>query len=154
MKATIGSLFVLCLILAPLSGAQSSHSAEQQILPLLHEQSLAANAHDTERFLASFLHSDALIFAINGEIIHGWNSLHDQQLRWWSSGKSDVVYREQAPPEFVSLGPKTVLVTQQMASHRTLPNGNPSDGTFVVTTVWQRLPAGWRVTYAHESWAR
>ncbi|HET6169951.1 MAG TPA: nuclear transport factor 2 family protein [Terracidiphilus sp.] len=154
MKTAIGSVFVFCLILAPASLAQSRHSTEQQILPLLHQQSLAANAHDTERFLASFLHSDALIFAINGQVIHGWNSLHEQQLRWWRSGKSDVVYTEQGPPDFVSLGPKAVLVTQQMASHRTLPNGKPSDGTFVVTTVWQRLPAGWRVIYGHESWAR
>ena len=79
MKTAIGSIFVFCLVLAPLSLAQSRHSAEQQILPLLHQQSLAANAHDTERFLAAFLRSDALIFAINGQVIHGWNNLHEQQ---------------------------------------------------------------------------
>jgi hypothetical protein len=35
-----------------------------------------------------------------------------------------------------------------------LPDGKPSDGKFAVTTIWQQLPAGWRVIYCHESWMR
>lgn len=134
--------------------AQSKLSVEQQIRPLLNQQMLAANAHDTDRFLATYIHDASLIFAVNGQVIRGYDSLHEQQLKWWNNGKSDVVYSEQSPPEFIRLGPKTALVTEQMASHRTLPNGKPSDGRFAVTTIWQQLPVGWRVVYCHESWAR
>jgi hypothetical protein len=64
---------------------------------LLHEQALAADAHDTDRFLAAFLHDDSLIFVINGQLIRGFNSLHEQQLKWWNNGKSDVIYTQLAP---------------------------------------------------------
>lgn len=85
--------------------AQSKPSVTDQILPLLTEQLLAANAQETQ-------------------------------------------------PETNSLDSDAVLVTQEMTAHRTSPDGKPSDATFVITTVWRKLPVGWRVTYCHESWAR
>jgi len=139
---------------AAFSQAQSDRSVEQQILPLLHQQMLAANAHDTDAFLATYVHDASLIFVINGQVIRGFDSLHEQQLKWWNNGKSDAVYTEQSPPEFIRLGSQMMLATQQMASHRTLPDGKPSDGKFALTTIWQQLPAGWRVIYCHESWTR
>lgn len=80
-----------------ISQAQSKSSAAQQILPLLQEQALAADAHVTDRFLAAFLHDDSLIFVINGQLTRGFNSLHEQQLKWWNNGKSDVIYTQVAP---------------------------------------------------------
>ncbi len=139
---------------AAFSQAQSDRSVEQQILPLLHQQMLAANAHDTDAFLATYVHDASLIFVINGQVIRGFDSLHEQQLKWWNNGKSDAVYTEQSPPEFIRLGSRMMLATQQMASHRTLADGKPSDGKFALTTIWQQLPAGWRVIYCHESWTR
>ena len=115
---------------------------------------VAANAHDTDRFLTTFFHDASLIFVINGEVIRGFDNLHERQLKWWNYGKSDATYTEQTPPDFVGLNSKTVLVTQQLASHRTIPDGKPSEGKFVVTTIWRRLPAGWRVIYCHESRAQ
>jgi hypothetical protein len=55
---------------------------------------------------------------------------------------------------YIATDPQTVLITQQMTSHRTSPDGRPSDGTFIITTIWHRLSVGWRVTYGHESWVR
>ncbi|MGH9522558.1 MAG: YybH family protein [Terriglobales bacterium] len=154
MKFSIYSVLVLSLLAATLAQAQSDRSAEQQILPLMHEQMLAAKAHDTDRFLATYAHDSTLVFVINGQVIRGYDSLREQQLKWWSQGKSDVVYTQQAPPQFMQLGPKTVLVTAELASRRTLPDGKTSEGTFAVTSIWQRLSDGWRVVYAHESWTR
>ena len=108
--------------------AQSNSSVADQILPLLTEQLLAANAHDTDRFLATFLHDASLIFVINGEVIRGFENPHEQQLKWWNHGKSDAMYTEQTPPDFISLSSKTVLVTQQLASHRTMPDGKLNEG--------------------------
>jgi len=154
MKRAVGVLLLICLLGATGAQEQSRPSVAQQILPLLHEQMVAANAHDTDRFLATFCHDASLLFVINGEVIRGFDNLHEQQIKWWNHGKSDTTYTEQTPPDINSLSSKTVLVTQQLASRRTMPDGKPGEGKLVITTIWRRLPAGWRVIYCHESHAR
>ncbi len=121
---------------------------------MLDEIALAANAHDTDRYLALYLHQPSLVFIANGLEIHGWDDLRIQQLKWWNNGKSDVVYTQHGPTEFVVLAPDSVMTTQSLTSHRTLPNGQPGDGTFVITSLWKKLPEGWKVVYGHESWVR
>jgi ketosteroid isomerase-like protein len=154
MRSLSGWFLVTSLFVAGLARAQSTSSMADQILPLLNEQLLAANAHDADRFLATYVHGPNLVFIANGQIIHGWDALHDQQLKWWKNGKSDVVYAQESQPEVAVLDPETVLVTQQITAHRTGPDGKPTDSTAAITTIWRRLPIGWRVTYGHESWVR
>lgn len=154
MKLLSRWILLVSLSVAAFAQARSKPSAEDQILPLLVEQQAAANVHDTDRFLATYLHSPELIFIANGQIFRGWDNLRDQQLKWWKNGKSDAVYAQESQPEIISLDPQTVLVTEQLTSHRTSPEGKPSDATFIVTTIWRKLPGGWRVTYGHESWVR
>ena len=132
----------------------ASPTLQQQVQPLVDASERAANAHDTDAYMAYLRKSPDLVFAINGQIIRGWDKLHAQQRVWWKNGKSDAVYTATAAPEFDTLAPDTVLVTQQLASRRTGTDGKPSLGTFVVTSVWKHLPEGWRIVYAHESWAR
>ena len=155
MKTLLCCLFLSCVAAAPFCQGQATPPppAARQIEPLLHEQMLAANAHDTDRFMATYSHDPGLTFLINGQIYRGWESLHEQQLKWWQNGKAQSVYTELMAPEITSIGPKTLLVTQQLSSHRVLPDGSLSDGHFALTTIWQLEPAGWRVTYGHESWA-
>ena len=151
----MGCWFLLASpFLAGLARGPSTSSTANQILPLLNQQMLAANAHGTDRFLAAYGHSPEPVFIANGHIIRGWDRLHQQQLKWWKDGKSDVIHAQQSQPEITSLDPQTVLVTQQMISHRTLPDGKPGDATFIVSTIWRKLPVGWRATYGHESWVR
>lgn len=146
---------VLALLVAVCSSAfAASPSPQQQVQPLVAATERAANAHDTDAYMAFFQKSQDLVFAIDGRTIRGWDALHAQQLIWWKNGKSDVVYTATAAPQFDTLAPDTVLVTQQMSSHRTGVDGKPSSGTFVVTSVWKHLPEGWRIVYGHESWAR
>lgn len=139
---------------ASLSAHAGPPPARQAIEPLVTKMSQAANRHDTDAYMALFRKSPNLVFAIDGRIIRGWDALRAQQLAWWKNGKSDAVYSATAAPEFDTLAPGTVLVTQQMSSRRTGTDGKPSLGTFVVTSVWKRLPEGWRIVYGHESWAR
>jgi ketosteroid isomerase-like protein len=87
----------------------------------------------------------------DGKIIHGFEALREQQIKWWKNGKSDVVYTEQGKADIISLDKHTALVTQQLASHRTMPDGRPRENKFVVTSIFTKFPAGWRVTYCHES---
>lgn len=154
MRLSIGAVLLVSVFAATLAQAQPDRSAERDILPLLHEQMVAANAHDTDRFLAAFVHDATLVFVINGQVIRGFDTLREQQLKWWNQGKSDVVYSEQVPPQFLRLGRDTILVTQQLASSRTSPEGKPDERKFAVTAIWQRFRDGWRVIYAHESSAR
>jgi ketosteroid isomerase-like protein len=152
MKTSTCALLLFSVFLPGLARAQSP--AQPEILPLLHEQMVAANAHDTDRFLATYLHSPELVFVVNGRVIRGFDSLREQQLQWWNHGKSDVVYTEQVPPQIQHLGNDAMVVTQQLSSRRTGPDGKPMEGTIAVSAIWRRLPDGWRVVYAHESIAR
>jgi len=73
--------------------AQSAaSSAEQAIRPVMTKMFKAANAHDTDAFMAAMVHNPKLVFAINGEVIRGWDALHAQQMKWWKNGKSDAKY--------------------------------------------------------------
>lgn len=144
----------ILVVLAGGSVHAASPSPQQQVQPFVAASVEAANAHDTDSYMALFQKSSNLVFAIDGRIIRGWDGLHAQQLIWWKNGKSDAVYTVTAAPEFDTLASDTVLVTQLFSSRRTGADGKPSVGTAVVTSVWKRLPEGWRIVYAHESWVR
>lgn len=146
-----GALSLACAMLAARAHGQSAPAAQREIEPLLAQQMEAANAHDTDRFLTSYLHDSTFVLVFNDQVIHGFTAVREQQLKWWNNGKSDVVYSERAPSELTVVSPSVVLVTQQLSSKRTLPSGETRGGDFVATTVWQRRPEGWRVVEAHES---
>lgn len=135
--------------------AQSASSAAEQAVSQLEAKMLkAANAHDTDAFMAPMWHSPSLVLVFDGTIIRGWTAIHAQQLKWWRNGKSDATYAHRRAPEFVALAPNVELVTLPNVSTRTCPDGKVGTGTFVVTDLWKRLPQGWRIVYSHESWAK
>ncbi|MGH8291716.1 MAG: YybH family protein [Steroidobacteraceae bacterium] len=127
---------------------------KQAILPVMAKMLVAARAHDTDAFMVPMVREPSLVFAINGEVIRGWDALHAQQLKWWSNGKSDWKYTQDGAPGFMALGPDVEIVTWPFTASGTLPGGKTSTSAFVVTYVWQRLPQGWRIVYGHESWAK
>lgn len=141
-------------LFAGLARAADTTQVRAEIQPLLDEQMLAANAHDTDRFLATYLHDPKLVFAFNGTITLGWDEVRALQLKWWNAGKSDVAYRLNGEAKFTVLTPEVAVVTSPMVSVRTLPDGQVARGEFVVTTVWEKRPEGWRVVQVHESTAR
>lgn len=131
-------------------------SAEQAIRPLMAKMLQAANAGDTETFMAPMVHSPELVFAFNGEAIRGWDALHAQQLKWWAKDKNPTkyTYAEDGAPGFLSLDADVEVVTWPLVSRWTSPAGKEGSSGFVVTYVWQRLPQGWRIVYGHESWKK
>lgn len=134
--------------------ARAPSAAEQTIRPQMAMMFKAASAHDTDAFMATMVRRPDLIFAINGEIIRGWDALHAQQLKWWKNGRSEATYAENGKPDFMALGPDAEVVTWPLVAHGTTPGGKPLTSPFVVTYIWQRLPEGWRIVYGHESWAK
>lgn len=127
---------------------------EQPIRSLMAKMLVAANAHDTDAFMAPMVHEPSLVFAINGEVIHGWAALHAQQLKWWHNGKSDARYAANGAPGFMALAPDIEVVTWPLVSRRELPDGKVASSAFVTTSIWRRLPQGWQIVYGHESWAK
>jgi len=155
MRKLFGFAICACaLFAASLGAAAASVSDRQQIQALSDDMARAANAHDTDRYMALFAHDPNLVFAINGRVIHGWDALHAQQLKWWRNGKSDVVYTQSGATGFMPLDADAVVTTQTLSSRRTGPDGKISTGSFVVTSIWKKLPQGWRIVYGHESRAR
>ena len=145
----------MCLVLMIGARAQAAPTTpEQAIRPVMAKMLAAANAHDTDAFMAAMVREPSLVFAINGEVIHGWDALHAQQLKWWRNRKSDDRYAANGTPEFMSLAPDIEVVAWPLVSQRTLPDGKVASSVFITTYVWQHLPQGWRIVYGHESWAK
>jgi ketosteroid isomerase-like protein len=125
---------------------------EQALRPLVDELQAAANAHDTDRFMALYARRAELIAVFNGEEFHGWDDLHAQQLKWWKNGKSDAVYTERGSPEFTVLGPDTAVVTLLLDSTRTAADGSTVKNQFAISMVWKKfIQGGWKLVYSHES---
>ena len=154
MNTTVWAATLFTLVAAGGARAQSAPSAEAQIAPLLDSQVVAANAHDTDRFLQTFVHDSTLVQVFNGEVTLGYPAVRALQLRWWQNGRSDVVYRRAAPPTFLVLDAGAVVVTQLLTAERTAADGQVARRTIAVTMVWQKRAEGWRVAYQHESSAR
>lgn len=152
MKKFLGIAACVCVLFtANAFAADQPHSARQQIQTMLNEMLRLANAHDTDRFMTFYLRQPSLIYVNNGIVIHGWDNLRTQQLKWWKYGKSDAVYRVNGPTEFTVLAPGVVVTTEPRASIRTGADGKPSRNEFVVSEIWKKLPEGWRIVYGHES---
>jgi uncharacterized protein (TIGR02246 family) len=110
-----------------------------------------ANTHDTDAFMNRFAHDATLVFCFNGQVIHGFDAFREQQLKWWSNGKTDVVYTRAAEPEFVQVAPDVMIVSLVEASTRTAPDGTKRKGTAALSLVWKKTSAGWEIIYGHES---
>jgi len=151
MKTIVWATTVFTLVAAGGARAQAAPSPEAQIAPLLDSQLVAANAHDTDRFLKTFVQDSTLVQVFNGEVTLGYPAIRALQLRWWQNGRSDVVYRRAAPPSFLVLDAGAVVVTEPLTAERTGADGRVVRRTIAVTMVWQRRPEGWRVAYQHES---
>ena len=145
------------VIHAPKLGAAQSDSTslalkvQREIEPLLAEMMTAANAHDTDRFMAAYLRDPSFVFVINGTVMNGWDAVRAQQLKWWNNGKSDVVYSYVGKPEFTVLSSDAAVVTERMSARRTLANGQTTTGELAVTMAMQKRPEGWRAVQVHES---
>ncbi len=134
--------------------AQDIGPAQRAIQPLFTDMLAAANSHDTDRFLASFLHDSTLVFVFDGVVTTGFDAVRANQLRAWKNGASDVVYSERAPARYLALSPSIVVVTRELGSRRSDSTGHAVTGAFAITEVWQHRADGWKVVAAHESTVR
>jgi ketosteroid isomerase-like protein len=141
-----------CLLIGTGAAAQSGPPASaRQLQPILDEMMIAANAHDTDRFLAPYVHDSTLVMVFNGMVVVGYDSVRALQFKWWNGGHSDVVYTRRGAPRFTVLGPGAIVVTDPLRSQRTDSTGVVRTGDFAATSVWQKRAEGWRIVAVHES---
>jgi ketosteroid isomerase-like protein len=136
------------------SGPTDPHGASSEVAPLLAEMGAAANAHDVERHVGFYAHDSSVIFIFNGQPTMGWEAIRDMQRKVWTNGNSDVVYTMQGKPSFIEPAPGLVVTTIFLQSRRTMANGQIGNGAFAISSLWQKRPEGWKVTYSHESTTR
>jgi hypothetical protein len=145
MWRIVGAVGIASVVLAGGAHAQSARTSPQQqheIQPLLDSMMVAANSHDTDRFLAPYLHDSTLVFVFNGVVTVGFDNVRALQLKWWNGGKSDVVYSQGGPTDFLELAPDVVVVTNPLASRRTTAAGEVQAGEFAVTIGVAEATAG------------
>ena len=153
MKRSLHILLLVVALLAPAhAGADDAPpSVQAQLAPLLDEMLAAANAHDTDRFMAVYARSDDLVVQFDDQTLRGWQTVRDQQDEWWAGGTSDAVYRYRSAPEITVIAPDVVSTLQSMDVASTMPDGKKGSVLVVATSVWRKLPEGWRIVVAHES---
>ena len=144
-------MFVVCSSCLATALAEPPASVQEQLRPRLEEMLQAANAHDTERFMSVYVHRPSLAVPFDETTLHGWQAIRDQPLRGWDNGKSDAVYRLAAAPEITEISPDGVATLQSMEVAGTAPNGQKTIFKVIVTSVWKRLAAGWRIVLAQAS---
>ncbi|MGH7670607.1 MAG: hypothetical protein ACRENQ_14070 [Gemmatimonadaceae bacterium] len=109
---------VVCGCLVAAQNAVARSAAARAIRPLLAEQTAAANAHDTDRFLATYLHDTSLVLVFNGAVVVGYDSVRALQLTWWNHGKSDVVYCQRVPARIRELSATSAVVSVHESTSR------------------------------------
>ena len=137
-----------------MNSAQADPAARQegkQVRALLNEMLDAANAHDTDRFMSVYARSPSLKVTFDGVTMRGWQTVRDEQLQWWDDGKSDAVYRMRAAPEITEISQDVTATLQSMEVTSTGSNGMKTTVQVVATSIWKKLPEGWRIVLAHES---
>jgi uncharacterized protein (TIGR02246 family) len=152
MTKMFGAVLLASVFAASVAAGQSAPAGPQsQLQPLMDEEIQAANAHDTDRFLAAYLHDSTLVFVYNGMVVNGFTKLRELQYKAWNSPKTDAVYSVRGPDSYTVLAPDMVLATSLLSSRRTAPTGEIKTGDMVITMVWKKRAEGWRIIQAHES---
>lgn len=135
---------VLMLYSSPL---QASTPADQ-VRSAIAGMNRAAEKLDADEFMRGYWQSPDLAITFDGETMRGWSTILGEQRKWWSDKQAGTTFAEQRPPEVIAQDGNIVTSIQWM-SVTNAANKKPS--RLVITSVWRRLPEGWRIVLAHET---
>ncbi|MCW2414225.1 ketosteroid isomerase-like protein [Sphingobium sp. B8D3A] len=108
----------------------------------------AAEKLDADDFMRSYWQSPSLVITFDGETMRGWDVILSEQRKWWSDKNAGIKFKEGRPAEIVSQGNDVATSIQWM---NVTDAGHKKPGKLVITSVWRKLPEGWRVVLAHET---
>jgi len=135
----------LALILHASPSVASSPSEE--VHAAIDDMNKAAAKLDADAFMRSYWHSPDLVITFDGETMRGWTAILAEQHKWWSDKGAGITFTEERAPEIVAQSKDVVTSLQWMKVSRS--GSKPSQ--LVITSVWKKLPEGWRVVVAHET---
>lgn len=125
-----------------------AQSGEDQVRQAIMDMNRAAQRLDADAFMRSYWRSPRLAITFDGETMRGWDIIAREQRKWWADKSAGIRFDEQRPAEIVSQGDGVVTSLQWMQVSRA---GDQKPARLVITSVWKKLPEGWRVVLAHES---
>lgn len=145
---------VLTAALAIAVTLNANATPESELRPLLDEMIVSANAHDSDRFMALYQKSPSLTISFDDMVMTGFDAILAQQREWWENGKATPIYAELVPTRIqpISADVSATLQTLEVKAGPNAPAGKRVKLT--ITSVWKRLPEGWRIVLAHESMTR
>lgn len=130
------------------AAAPQPQDAETQVRAAITAMNTAAAELDADRFMAWYWNSPSLMITFDDETLQGWQVILEQQREWWSDRSSGVQYAEERPAVVRVQSADVVTTIQWM----TVKDGQDAVLTrLVVTSVWKKLPEGWRIVLAHET---
>jgi len=138
----------IAITLAICSSSVEARTPEDQVRDAIAGMMSAAGKLDADEFMRSYWQSPALAITFDGETLRGWDAILSEQRKWWSDKNSGIKFEEVRPPEIVSQGSDVATSIQWM--NVTSPE-NKKPSRLVITSVWRKLPEGWRVVLAHET---
>jgi hypothetical protein len=126
---------------------QASTPADQ-VRSAIAGMNRAAAKLDADEFMHGYWESPDLAITFDGKTMRGWSTILREQRKWWSDKHAGTTFSEQRPPEVIAQDGNIVTSIQWM-SVSNAANKKPSQ--LVITSVWKRLPEGWRIVLAHET---
>lgn len=142
------ALFLILLgLLAgmPTRAQKAGSSDQQQITALMSIQTTAWNKGDIDGFMATYWHSDSLLFIGKNGVTYGWQATLDRYKKTYpdaaAMGKLDFKLLE-----FKPLAPGTYLLIGKWHLERTIGN---LEGHF--SLILQKIKGQWKIIADHSS---
>lgn len=141
---TMATAFTLALCASPVAAQRPEDEVRKAISGMIS----AARRLDADEFMRSYWRSPKLVITFDGETMRGWEVIVNEQRKWWSDKNAGIEFEEGEPAEIVSQGSDVVTSIQWM---NVTDGSSKKPGKLVITSVWRKLPEGWRVVLAHET---
>lgn len=130
------------------AAAPQHQDAEAEVRAAIAGMNAAAAELDADGFMTWYWNSPSLMITFDDETLQGWQDILAKQREWWSDKSSGVHYAEERPAMVLVQSADVVTTVQWMA----VTDGQGARLTrLVVTSVWKKLPEGWRIVLAHET---
>jgi ketosteroid isomerase-like protein len=145
MRPTVLHFALLAAVFgSPVAAQTPEKDVRQKIVAMM----AAAEALDANAFMQTYWQSPALRITFDSETMAGWKIILQEQQKWWSHKDAGIKFIEDQPPLITAQGPQVVTSIQWI---NVSTNSTPKPSKLVITSVWKKLPEGWRVILAHET---
>ncbi len=138
----------ITLVLMLYSSPLQADTPEDEVRTAIAGMNRAAAKLDADEFMRVYWDSPDLAITFDGETTHGWSTILGKQREWWSYKRAGTTFAEQRPPEVIAQD-GNIVTSIQWLSVSDAASEKPS--RLVITSVWKRLPEGWKIVLAHET---